>query len=291
MIKKISLLLAALCFFSSQIYAQSNDASSNESKTKVYKYKLKLQPLADKVEIDYYLQNLENESLFECTTGNFNYDKGAYFETFSTLLKNIKADSTEEVNPIENFKKASLKSINNDSARVEVYQNSDYNYSSIIIGNDTLIGTKKINEPTVNYYYLSKKGNFCYTTEFGSLLQLHSTQSFFSSPELPYQILNHNFSVIKIKYLNKMYTSTTCLTNEIPETDNLIYNFQYPFDPNSFPLQFSLIRNNNKYVFEMISEKELPNSKTISKKIKFLQERKFEKLPLNELFQLVGFEY
>jgi hypothetical protein len=290
MIKTITLLLATFSFFAFQIHAQSADASG-ESKTKVYKYKLKLQPLAEKIDLEYCMQNLENESLFECTTGNYNFDNGAYVEKISALINTLQHDTNGETNAIENFKKASLKSIGNDSAKIEVYQNNEYNYSYLLIGSDTLIGTKKIDEPAINYYYLSKKGSYYYTTEMGLLQQLHSSQNTFTGPDLPIQILGYNTTISKIKFLNKMYAGTTLFTNEINETSNLIYNFQYPSNPNNFPLQFSLLRNGNKYVFELVSEKELPNSKTMYKKIKAIQEKKFDKLPLNELFQMVGFEY
>jgi hypothetical protein len=283
-------LLSLISLITFQVFSQTEN-QKNESKTKVYKYKLKLQPIHEKVEIDYYNQNIQNEELFEYSVGNFNFDKGAYQESNMQLVKALKQDSTGEINAIENFKKANLKSLNNDSAKIEVYKNNEYNYSCLIIGNDTLIGIKNNNEPTISYYYLSKKGNFYYTTEIGSLLQLHSSQNVYSMPDLPFQISNHNFSVFKVKFLNKTYSSTSFLTNEINETSNLIYDFQYPSEQNSFPLQFNLLRNGNKYVFEMISEKELANSKAINKKVKFVNERKFEKLPLNELFQLVGFEY
>ncbi|MEY2830714.1 MAG: hypothetical protein RIQ33_2572 [Bacteroidota bacterium] len=286
MIKTLTLLLATLSFFSFQIHAQSTDASS-DSKTKVYKYKLKLQPLAEKIDLEYCMQNLENESLFECTTGSYNFENGAYVEKIVALIKSMQS----ETNAIENFKKASLKSIGNDSAKIEVYQNNEYNYSYLLIGSDTLIGTKKIDEPSINYYFFSKKGNYHYTTEMGLLQQLHSSQNTFTIPELPIQILGHNTTISKIKFLNKMYSSTTLFTNEINETSNLIYDFQYPSNPNIFPLQFNLLKNGNKYVFELVSEKELPNSKAINKKMKTIQEKRLDKLPLNELFQMVGFEY
>jgi hypothetical protein len=110
-------------------------------------------------------------------------------------------------------------------------------------------------------------------------------------PELPFQILGHDFSVSKIKFLNKMYAATTLFTTENNEIINLIYDFQYPLEKTQLPIQFNIFRNNNKYCFELISEKELTNSKAISKKIRLVSDRKFEKMQLNELFQLVGFEY
>jgi hypothetical protein len=291
MIKKITLLFAVLSLFSFQIYAQTADAQSTESKTKVYKYKLKLQPLPEKADLDFYIQNSQSEELFEYSIGNFNFDKGAYQEKNMQLLKSLKQDSTDELNNIDKFKKASLKSLNNDSAKIEVYINNEYNYSCITIGGDTLIGIKKIVEPTINYYYTTKKNTFYNATDMGSLDKLHSSQSVYSMPELPFQIIGHNFRVSKTKFMNKMYSSTTLLTNEISETSNLIYDFQYPSEPNSFPLQFTIIKNGNKYVFELVSEKELSNSKAINKKIKAASEKKVEKMELNQIYQMLGFEY
>ncbi|MEY4875447.1 MAG: hypothetical protein RL708_596 [Bacteroidota bacterium] len=291
MIKKITLLFAVLSLFSFRIYAQTVDVQSTEGKTKVYKYKLKLQPIPEKADLDFYIQNVQNEDLFEYSIGNFNFDKGAYQEKNMQLLKSLKQDSTDELNNIEKFKKASLKSLSYDSAKVEVYINAEYNYSCITIGGDTLIGIKKFVEPTINYYYTSKKVIFFNSTDMGSLNKLHSSQSVYSMPELPFQILGHNFTVSKTKFLNKMYSSTTLLTNEISETSNLIYDFQYPSEPNSFPLQFNIFRNGNKYCFELVSEKELSNSKAISKKIKTVSEKKVEKVELNQIYQMVGFDY
>lgn len=283
-------LLFLLC---SSLFAQTIESISPESKSKVYRYKLKLSHAKNSEELEILKANQGNEELFECSESNFSYKNDGFQDVVNKIIKNYEPKGKDELNTEFNNAKtenALLKSIGVDSALIEIFENDQYNYAAMYLGKDTLFAFKKNNTPNIYYYLLRPGIQMMCNADEGQLDNLHQNQATFEGGQSVAVIKEKTTRIIKTKMLNKVYATTALCTDGI-ETPNLIYKFQYPSLGNGFPMQFNLFKNDNKYCFTLKEYKQLANSKALEKRLRKLMDIRATNVSINEIFDIAGFEY
>jgi hypothetical protein len=293
MIKKFYFLVLFASILSSALFAQNNESGMPDVKSKVFRYKLKLSYAKNAEELDVLKSNPGNEDLFECSESNFGFKSDGLQDLANKIIKTYESKGKDELNTEFNNTKSEnllLKALGVDSAFIEIFENEQYNYTAMYLGRDTLIGLKKTTEPSITYYLLRPGMHMKCLVDEGMLDNLHNTQATFEAGQSVSVINNKNCRIIKTKMLNKVY-ATTALCVDGVETPNLIYKFQYPTFDRTFPYQFNLYKNDNKYCFTLKEFKQLANSKGLEKRLKKLNEIKANNVTLNEIFDVAGFDY